>query len=60
MTGNNDLFVKLNESMKRQVKSGNEKEVNVMRKAPFIMSIAQGKTIYIHVMLHVPNFNIIF
>lgn len=55
MTDKSDLFVKLDDSVRSQVKFGDDKEVDVMGKGTLAFKTKQGETTHIHDTLFVPQ-----
>ena len=55
MIGKSDLFVKLDEFVRSQVKFGDDKEVDVMGKDALLVKTKQEEITYIHDTLHVPK-----
>lgn len=58
MIGKFDLFVKLDDSVRSQVKFDDDKEVDVIRKGTFAVKSKQGLTTFIHDTLHMPKLQI--
>ena len=55
MTGNKNMFVKLNENVKGIVSFGNDNEGDVMGKGTIAIRVKNGKMMYVQDTLFVPN-----